>query len=124
MTLATLATATESQPAGKPFPRYCDVCRQKTVWPARLPYCSQIRHDGVLYSVDTPELVVPRCQVCSALYFDNDAEEQVNRAFRAQLGLLSPEQIQANRMSLGLSVPQLAARLGVTVDLLANWEEG
>ena len=113
------------QPAGKLFPRWCDTCRKKTVWPVQLPYCSQIRHDGVLHSVNTPELVVPRCQECGApLYFDNHAEEQVSRAFRAQLHLLLPQEISANRLALGLTVPQLAARLGVAADLLANWEEG
>ncbi len=124
MTLETIPKTTDQQSARKSFPRYCDVCRQKTVWPVSLPYCSQIRHDGVLYSVETPELVVPRCQVCGTLYFDNHAEEQVSRAFHAQIHLLLPEQIQANRQALGLSVSQLATRLGVAADLLANWEEG
>jgi DNA-binding transcriptional regulator YiaG len=124
MTLETVPTSTKPQPPGKPFPRYCDVCHDRTVWPVRLPYRSQIRHDGVLHAVETPDLVVPQCRVCRALYFDNDAEEQINRALRAQLHLLLPEQIRANRQALGLSVAQLAIRLGVTEALLVNWEEG
>jgi DNA-binding transcriptional regulator YiaG len=118
------ATGHPSAGQGKAFPRYCDVCRKKTVWPATVPYRSQIRYEGVLHSVETPALVVPRCQVCNALYFDNEAEEQVSRAFRAQLHLLLPEQIRANRLALGLGVTQLAARLGVPTELLTNWEEG
>ncbi len=120
----TIPTSVGAQPAAKPFPRYCDVCRKNTVWAVRLLYRSEIRHDGVLHTVETPELVVPRCQECGALYFDNHAEEQISRAFRDQVHLLHPEQIRANRQTLGLSVPQLAVRLGVAVDLLANWEEG
>jgi DNA-binding transcriptional regulator YiaG len=109
---------------GKPFPRYCDVCRKKSVWQATLPYTSHIRHDGVLHSVNTPELVVPRCQECGTLYLDNHAEEQVSRAFRAQIHLLLPEQIRANRQALGLSESQLADRLGLSAEQLTNWEEG
>jgi DNA-binding transcriptional regulator YiaG len=110
--------------ASKPFPRFCDTCRKKTVWPATIPYTSQIRHDGVLHSVETPELVVPRCQECGTLYFDNHAEEQVSRVFRSQLHLLLPEQIRTNRQALGLSVEQLAGRLGLSADQISNWEEG
>lgn len=117
-------TASTAEPRGKPFPRYCDVCRKKSVHPATMAYRSQIRHDGVLHAVETPALVVPQCQECGALYFDNDANEQVSRALRSQLNLLMPEQIRANRLALGLSVPALASRLGVAADSLANWEEG
>ncbi len=124
MTPETIETLSEQPRAGKAFPRYCDACRKKTVWPATLPYSSQIRHDGVLHTVATPALVVPRCQECGTLYFDNHAEEQISRAARAQLHLLVPEQIRANRLALGLSVPQLSVRLGLSADQLANWEEG
>src|SRR5580692_4051315 len=117
-------TSTDNKRLGKPFPRYCDVCRKKTIWPVTIPYTSQIRHEGVLHSVVTPALVVPRCQQCGQLVFDNDAEAQVSQAFRVQLHLLLPEQIHANRLALGLEVAQLASRLGVPADSLANWEEG
>ncbi len=81
MMFETISKSPGPQPAGKPFPRWCDSCRKNTVWPVQFPFCSQIRHDGVLHSVDTPELVVPRCQECGELYFDNHAEEQVSSAF-------------------------------------------
>lgn len=124
MTPETMPTSSEPQRAGKAFPRYCDACRKKAVWPATLPYRSQVRHDGVLHTVETPELLVPRCQECGTLYFDNHAEEQISRAVRALLHLLVPEQIRANRLALSLSVPQLATRLGLSPDQLANWEDG
>src|SRR2546426_702668 len=108
MTLEMIKEPGVGQPAGKSFPRYCDACRKKTVWPANQAYCSQIRYDGVLYAVETPELVVPRCQICGTLYFDNHAEAQVSRAFRVQLQLLLPEQIQSNRLALSLDRPELA----------------
>src|SRR6267378_3035861 len=100
MTPETMPAASDARPVGKPFPRYCEACRKKTVWPATVSYRSQIRHEGVLHNVETPELVVPRCQECGELYFDNAAEEQVSRAFRVQLHLLLPEQIRGNRQTL------------------------
>jgi len=112
------------QPAGVPFPRYCQRCRKKRVCQITMPYRSQVRHDGVMHTVDTPALVVPRCQECGELYFDNHAEEQISRALRLQLHLLLPEQVRANRVALNLGVAELASRLGVPVESLENWEEG
>ncbi|HKI33432.1 MAG TPA: hypothetical protein VKA46_16375 [Gemmataceae bacterium] len=114
----------EPVPPDKAFPRYCDRCRKKTVWPATISYRSRVRYEGRLHDVDTPQLVVPRCRECGELYFDNHAEEQVSRAAREQLRLLQPEQIRGNRLALRLSVPVLAARLGVSADDLNDWEEG
>jgi hypothetical protein len=37
------------------------------------------------------------------MVFDDDANQQVSAAFRRQLGLLIPEQLRANRESLGLT---------------------
>jgi DNA-binding transcriptional regulator YiaG len=57
------------------------------------------------------------------LIFDNWADDQINHVFRLQAHLLTPEQIRANRTALGLSQEELAARLGVDVDLLRRWED-
>src|SRR5438046_2740802 len=85
--------------AGKPFPWRCLRCRKQAVWPVTIAYRSQIRLEGQRYAVDTPSLVVPRCQECAELHFDNNAEEQISRAARTQLHLLQPEQILANRLA-------------------------
>jgi DNA-binding transcriptional regulator YiaG len=118
------APATPVKPAGKPFPRFCDRCRKWTVWPATIAYDHQIRLEGQLHHVYTPQLVVPRCQECGELFFDNDTEKQVSQAVRTQLHLLLPEQIRANRESLGPSLAELADKLGVTAEVLGDWEEG
>ena len=124
MTPETATPANTAAPVAKGFPRYCDRCRKRTVWPETISYRSQVRYEGRLYDVDTPQLVVPRCRECGELYFDNDAEEQVSRAARVQLHLLQPEQIRANRLALGLSGEELASRLGVPADDLSDWEAG
>jgi putative zinc finger/helix-turn-helix YgiT family protein len=87
-------------------------------------HTSQIKHDGRLYSVEIPGLRVPRCSACGELVFDNDADEQIARALRDQLGLLSGEQIRKNRDELGLSQRVLAEHLGVAVETISRWENG
>jgi DNA-binding transcriptional regulator YiaG len=114
----------ESVRPGKAFPRYCDRCRKKAVWPATISYRNRVLYEGQIYEVDTPQLEVPRCRECGELYFDNHAEEQVSRAAREQLHLLQPEQIRVNRQALQLGMEDLAARLGVSAENLNDWEEG
>lgn len=120
--ITTAAAPAKSSPKG--FPRYCDRCRDKSVWPATVSYRSNVRHDGDLHCVDLPQLTVPRCQKCGELYFDNAAEEQVSRALRGQLQLLQPEQIRLNRLALNLSAREMAECLGTSAAQLTAWEEG
>ncbi|MGA2796911.1 MAG: hypothetical protein ABSE63_04985 [Thermoguttaceae bacterium] len=56
-------------------------CGKKEVWPAVVSHNSEIRHDGRLITVVVPQLRVPRCQACGGLVFDNDADEQIEKAF-------------------------------------------
>jgi putative zinc finger/helix-turn-helix YgiT family protein len=58
------------------------------------------------------------------LVFDNDADAQIAAALRRQLGLLSADQIRANREQLGLSQRELAEHLGVAVETISRWENG
>src|SRR5438128_853424 len=106
-----------------PFPWRCHKCRQKEVRPSVIPYQAVVRHDGVLHTVDIPQLTVPRCAQCGELLFDNDANDQISQAVRGQLHLLSPEQVRANRMALGLSAPELATRLGMPSQTIEELEE-
>src|SRR4051794_22623290 len=115
--------AIPDRPPGKPFPWPCPRCRRKTVWPIVMPYQSQLRHEGQLHTVILPRLNVPRCTQCGELLFDNWADDQIDLAFRHQVHLLTPQQIQANRTDLGLSRQELATRIGIGEDLLARWEE-
>ena len=108
---------------GKPSPRVCIRCRTKTVGPATVPYRASRMHEGARHTVDVPPLSVPRCETCGELHFDNYADDRINAAFRAQLGLLTPAQVRANREALGLSQDELAARLGVTAEPVRRWEE-
>ena len=120
-TTARSETVTSS---GKPFPWRCPECGQREVRPATVAYTTEIQHDGRLYTVQIPDLRVPRCGVCGELVFDTRADEQIAQELRSQLGLLSASQIRANREELGLSQRQLAERLGVAVETISRWETG
>jgi HTH-type transcriptional regulator/antitoxin MqsA len=109
---------------GKPFPWRCPECGKKAVQPATVQHRSQIKHDGRLYSVEIPGLRVPQCGACGEPVFDNDADQQIARALREQLGLLSGDQIRKNREHLGLSQRVLAEHLGVAVETISRWENG
>ncbi len=109
---------------GKPFPWLCPGCGKKEVRPVMVQHTSQIKHDGRLYAVEIPKLRVPQCGACGELVFDNDADEQIARALREQLGLLSGDQIRKNRENLGLSQRILAEHLGVAAETISRWENG
>jgi hypothetical protein len=65
---------------GKPFPRVCARCRTKTVWPAQVAHSQTVHDKGRSYSVVIPLLIVPRCEVCGELHFDDYADEQIRQA--------------------------------------------
>jgi putative zinc finger/helix-turn-helix YgiT family protein len=116
---------TEPPPSGgKPFPWRCPECGKKEVRPATVQHTSQVKHDGRLYTVEIPALRVPQCGAYGELVFDNDADEQIARALRERLGLLSAEQIRRNREDLVLSQRALAEHLGVAVETISRWETG
>ena len=109
---------------GRPFPWRCPECGKKEVRPITMRYCTEIKHDGRLHTVELSALRVPRCQSCGELVFDNDADEQIYNALREHLGLLLPEQIRNNRDVLKLSQRQMADQLGVAVETISRWENG
>jgi HTH-type transcriptional regulator / antitoxin MqsA len=114
----------ESPSRGRAFPWPCPECGKRDVRPATVRHTSQIKHDGRLYEVEVSRLRVPRCRACGELVFDNDADAQIAAALRRQLGLLSADQIRANREQLGLSQRELAEHLGVAVETISRWENG
>src|SRR3990170_67831 len=116
--------ADKPEHAGRPFPWRCPECGKQEVRPAVVHHTSEIRHDGRLYTVEIPKLHVPRCADCGELVFDNEADAQIANALRAQLGLLSPEQIRKNREVLKLSQRELAEHLGVAVETISRLENG
>lgn len=124
MTPERAKTTKKMESTGKPFPWRCPECGKKQVRPAAVQHTSQVKHDGRLYTVEVSGLRVPQCGACGELVFDKDADDQIARALRDQLGLLSGEQIRKNREDLSLSQREMAEHLGVAVETISRWENG
>jgi putative zinc finger/helix-turn-helix YgiT family protein len=109
---------------GREFSRKCGKCRQRAVELAAVPYTIEIGHDGREYTVTIPDLIVPRCGNCGTVALDEEANLRISAAFRAEAGLLEPEQIRQHRTGLGLTQQGLADLLGVAGATLSRWETG
>src|SRR6266436_8495343 len=106
------------------FSKKCGKCHQRAVSLAPVPYSTQIDHDGRKYVVKLPALVLPKCANCGTIVLDDAANREISAAFRKLAGLLTPEQIRANRVVLGLTQQELADQLSVAVATLSRWETG
>lgn len=116
---------TESAKKGsRRFPWKCPSCLKLEVFPDKVSYTAEIKHDGVLHTVHLPELETPKCRSCGEMLFDDSSDEQINHALRLQLRLLSPLQIRQSRTNLSLTQNELAKRLGVAEVTIAEWESG
>lgn len=117
----------ESDMSERRFAPRCGECRQKTMRLATVPYSIQIHHDGKKYDVDIPALSVPKCQnpECGALSIDDEASEQIDRAFRREAKLLTSEEIREGRIRIGYGNQQeFAACFGVSPSTVSRWENG
>lgn len=108
----------------KPFPWKCGTCRQRGLAPAAIDYQTEVAHDGRAYTLVLAGLKVLRCDQCGAVVLDDEADERISRALRAEAGLLSPEEIRRGREALGLTQKQLAHSLQVGESTLSRWETG
>lgn len=111
-------------PAGRLFPWRCAACGKKEVSRTSVPYRCEMKHDGRLYTVEVPDLRIPKCKACGEIVFDNEADDQLAAALREQVGLLDPRQIRANRESSVLSQRELADDLGIAFETVSRWETG
>jgi DNA-binding transcriptional regulator YiaG len=83
-----------------------------------------VKHDGVLHELHLSQFEVPRCQNREETIITSAADEQINDTLRSRLGLLTPEQIRAGINRLGLTSPEIAARLDVAPETLSRWANG
>jgi DNA-binding XRE family transcriptional regulator len=89
----------------KPFPWMCPECHVKSVILQRRDYRATAVHDTESYEIVVAGIEIPTCSRCGS-------------------GLLTPEQIKAQRESLGLTQAELAMTLRVSEAALARWETG
>ena len=73
----------------------CPLCGEADLCSKTITYNCDCLHDGVLYAVSIPMLHVLMCPSCCEMFFDNKTDEQISKALRDQLGLLSPAEVYA-----------------------------
>lgn len=109
----------------KASPRRCISCRERAVSPTVLStYTTELEHDGRTYTVSVKDLRVLQCEHCKSIVLDDDANAALSAALRREAGLLSPEEIRANRERLGMSQKQLAQYLRISESTLSRWSTG
>ena len=113
-------------PAGRdrPFPWRCPECKAKAVYPQATDYRSTVKHDGRAYEVRVPDLEIPTCRQCGEQYFTVGTDDRIIAALRAQVSLLTPQEMQEQRGRLEMSQQELAEQLGVAKETISRWETG
>jgi putative zinc finger/helix-turn-helix YgiT family protein len=110
--------------AAKPFPWRCPKCLKREVRPGSLAeYTAHVKHDGRVHEVTVHDLAVARCRACGEISFTLETDDQINRALRAQLGLLQPQQIKELR-GRRFKQQELADLLGIAPETISRWENG
>lgn len=113
-----------SKSSRRSFPRTCACCGARAVQPSRIDRAFEVKHDGKHYSVMVRELPAEKCQACKEVTLGGDLDEHVNAALRDHLGLLTPEQIRSNRVTLAMTQAQLSEQIGCASETLSRWENG
>jgi DNA-binding transcriptional regulator YiaG len=111
-------------PGKKPFPWRCAKCGEQAVYGATVDYSRTMHHDGKTYTVTVPGLKTPKCVKCGQVMLDAEAMETLDGVFMRQLNLLTPEQIQENRLKANLTQHELAVALGMDDAVLERLESG
>ena len=113
-------------PAGRdrPFPWRCVECRAKEVYPQATDYTTTVKHDGRAYTIRIPDLAIPTCRKCGDQTFTVGDDDRIVAALRAQLGVLTPQEMQKRRAELQLSQHEMAEQLGVAKETISRWETG
>jgi putative zinc finger/helix-turn-helix YgiT family protein len=106
------------------FSPRCGNCRQRTMVLEIVEYTVDVDHDGRKYRVSIPKLSVPKCSNCGAISIDDEADKQIDAAFRQTAKLLTLEQIREGRERLALTQQKMADLLDIAVSTLSRWETG
>jgi len=96
------------------------------------PYEETITHDGRTCVIRVPDLEIIRCtnpdcrpqQPSDMIILDDAAVRRLDAETYRQLGLLSPQEIRAQRERLGLTQQELQDLLRLGGNSLSRWESG
>jgi DNA-binding transcriptional regulator YiaG len=87
----------------------------------RISYDAEVRHDARLYTFTIPGLDIPVCRACGTKVFTEKVDDQISAALRADLDLLTPEEMREALGRIGMTQKEAAERLGIAEATLSRW---
>jgi putative zinc finger/helix-turn-helix YgiT family protein len=108
----------------RPFPWRCVECGLDSIIPVATDYTTTVKHDGRPYTIHIPNLAIPTCPQCGKQLFTAQVDDQITAKLRADIDLLTPDEIKAQRQRLGLNQEELADQLGTAKGTISRWETG
>ena len=108
----------------RPFPWTCVACGEEDVFPLETDYVANVKHEGVMVKVCVENFAIATCRKCGDQTFSVGDDERITAALRRQVGLLLPDEIAQARSQLQISQQALADQIGVSPEMIANWESG
>lgn len=110
----------------------CHVCGQRTLRREKRPFEYEISHDGrppvTIRIPDLEEIVCtnPDCrpeEPGDTILHDDAAAHRITIETYRQLGLLTPDEIRAQREALGLTQQEMQDLMGLGGNTLSRWEQ-
>ncbi|MBI4614496.1 MAG: type II toxin-antitoxin system MqsA family antitoxin [Planctomycetes bacterium] len=116
--------ADESRPQSRAFskPPKCPNCGKRALMNGAADYSTRAKYDGRPYELHLEKLPALVCSECNEHVFGVDADDLIQDALRAKVGVLSPKEIRDERTSLGLTQSELAEALGIAETSVSRWE--
>jgi putative zinc finger/helix-turn-helix YgiT family protein len=108
----------------KPYPHKCPKCRQQAFAPAVVSRTVVYRYDGKDFRLEISNLPVLSCGQCGFEAHTNETEDCIIAKLRGTLQLLSPSQIESQRLALGLTQKRLARLISTSEESISRWESG
>jgi hypothetical protein len=68
-----------------------------------ISYDAEVRHDGRLYALTVPDLLLPVCQACGNRVLTEKVDDQINAALRLSLRLLTPDEMRTGLERVAMS---------------------
>src|SRR5579884_2140566 len=103
----------------RPYPWRGVTCKAKEIFPKVTDYTITVKHDGRAYTIRIPDLAIPTCRNCGSQVFGVGDDDRIIAALRAQIGLLTPQEIQDRRGRLGMTQQEMAEQLGVAKETIS-----
>lgn len=108
----------------KQEPFKCRTCGKQEVYWRDLVYITTQTYEGKDYTLCLRELRAMQCNDCLSVVLNDDANMLISKYLRLVAGLLQPMDIGFIRFVRGLTVEEMAEKLGITEQKMMRIENG